>query len=141
MVLTTSMPVTIAREEAVEDGKNPRSNLAQAPYICYPINFGTKSILVLFDSGNKVNAIHLTFAKELDLFIRPIDVGVQKIDSTTLDIYGMVVVAFSVKNKANQVRFLEETFLVANVSPEIVLEMLFLILSGGNVDFSEYKFW
>ena len=48
----------------------------------------------------------------------------------------MVVVAFSVTDKANRVKFFEKTFLVANVSPKVVLEMLFLTLSGANVDFS-----
>ena len=48
----------------------------------------------------------------------------------------MVVAAFSVEDKANQVRFFEETFLVANVSPEVVLGMPFLTLSGADVDFS-----
>ena len=47
----------------------------------------------------------------------------------------MVVAAFSVKNKANRVKFFEETFLVANVSPEVVLGMSFLTLSGADVDF------
>ena len=62
-----------------------------------------------------------------------------KIDGTTLDIYRMVVAAFSVKKKANQVRFCEKTFLVANVSPEEVLEMLFHNLSSADVDFLRYK--
>ena len=53
-----------------------------------------------------------------------------------LDTFGMIVVAFSVTDKANRVRFFEEIFLVANVSPKIVLEMPFLTLSGANVDFS-----
>ena len=47
----------------------------------------------------------------------------------------MVVAAFSVTDKANRVRFFEETFLVANVSPEVVLGMPFLTLSGADVDF------
>ena len=47
----------------------------------------------------------------------------------------MVVAAFSVTDKANQVRFFEETFLVANVSLDVTLEMPFLILGGANVDF------
>ena len=38
-------------------------------------------------------------------------------------------------DKANQVRFFEKTFLVANVSPEVVLGMLFLTFSGAYVDF------
>ena len=42
----------------------------------------------LFDSKSEVNIIYLTFAKKLGLFVRPIDIRVQKIDGTTLDIYG-----------------------------------------------------
>ena len=52
-----------------------------------------------------------------------------------LDTYKMVVAAFSVVNKANQITHFEETFLVANVSPEIVFEILFLTLSVTDVDF------
>ena len=98
-------------------------------------------ILALFDSGCKVHVIYLTFAKELDLSIRPIDVEAQKINGTMLDTFGMVISAFSVMNKANQVKFFEKTFLVANVSLEIVLEILFLILSGANVNFYGRKLW
>ena len=47
----------------------------------------------------------------------------------------MVVAAFLVEDKANRVRFFEETFLVANVSLEVVLTMPFLTLSGADVDF------
>ena len=83
--------------------------------------------------------MHPSFAKQLGLSIRPTDVRAQKIDGTTLDTYEMVVVAFSVMDKANQVRFFEETFLVANVSPEVVFEMLFLTLSGANIDFSGWE--
>ena len=125
--------MTVAREEAV--GKNLRSNLARVPCIRYPINFGKKSISTLLNSGSEVNAIHLVFAREIGLSIRPTDVGAQKIDSTTLETFGIVVIAFLVEDKANQVRFFEETFLVANISPEVVLGMLFLILSSVDVDF------
>ena len=89
---------------------------------------------ICIDSGNEVNAIYSTFAKNLGLPIRPIDVGARKIDGTTLDTYGMVVAAFSVTDKANQVKFFEKTFLVANVSPEVVFDMLFLTLSGADID-------
>ena len=47
----------------------------------------------------------------------------------------MVVAAFLVEDKANQVKFFEEIFLVANVSPEVVLGMFFLTLSDADVDF------
>ena len=153
-VLATSMPVTVAREEAV--GENLGSNLVRVPCIHYLINFGKKSVSALLDSSSKVNTVHLAFAKELGLSIRPTDIGAQKIDGTTLETYEMIVTAFLVEDKANQVRFfeetflvanvspevvlgmpfLEETFLVANVSPEVVLGMPFLTLSGADVDFS-----
>ena len=98
-VSATSTPVTLARKKGV--GENLGANLARFPCIRYPINFGKKSVLVLLDSGSELNAVHPAFAKELGLPIRPTDVGVQKIDGTTLETYGMVVAAFSVENKAN----------------------------------------
>ena len=95
----------------------------------------------MIDSGSEVNAIHPSFVKQLGLSIRPTDVRVQKIDGTTLDTHRMAFAAFSVMDKANQVRFFEETFLVANVSPEVVFEMPFLTLSNADVDCSSRDLW
>ena len=47
----------------------------------------------------------------------------------------MGVAAFSVIDKANRVKSFEKTFLVANVSSDVVFGMLFLTLSGVNIDF------
>ena len=71
----------------------------------------------------------------LDLAQMPFNVGVQKIDITILNIYEMVVVVFLMTGKANRERFFEKTFLMANVSPEVVLGMFFLTLSGADIDF------
>ena len=98
-VSATSTPVTVARKEEVDE--NLGANLARVLYIRYPINFGKKFVSALLDSSSEVNAVHPAFAKELGLPIRPTDMGAQKNDSTTLETYGMVVVAFSVENKAN----------------------------------------
>ena len=62
-------------------------------------------------------------------------------DSTTLDTYWMVVVAFLLTDKANQIRFFKKTFLIANVGLEVVFEMPFLTLSSTNVDFLDWKLW
>lgn len=69
----------------------------------YLIIFRKKSVpvLALFNLGNKVNAIHQTFAQELRLPIKLTDIIAKKINSTMLDTYGIVVAVFSVKNKAN----------------------------------------
>ena len=97
------------------------------------------TVLALFDSSSEVNAINPTFAKELGLSIRPTDVKAQKIYGTTLNTYRMVVVAFLMTNKANRVKFFEKTFLVANVSLEVVFRMPFLTFNDRDTDFLDWK--
>ena len=70
-VLATSTSTTGTREEALE----------RVPCIYYPVQFKDMSKAqgqALIDSGIEVNAIHPTFAKQLGLSIRPIDVEAQK---------------------------------------------------------------
>ena len=93
----------------------------------------------LIDLGSKVNTIYPSFVKQLGLPIRLTDVEAQKIDSITLEIYGMVVTAFSMVDKANRGRFFEKTFPVINVSLEVVLGMLFFTLNDADIDFSGQK--
>ena len=129
-----------------EDGaesKGEYPNLAWILCIRYSITFRRKSVsvLALFDLGSEVNTIHLTLVRKPGLLIRPINIGAQKIDDTKLDIFGTVVTAFSMTDKANRVKFFKETFLVANVSLEVVLGMFFLTLNGANVDFWGRKLW
>ena len=95
--------------------------------------------MALLDSNNKVNTIYLTFARELGLPIRSIDIGAQKIDDIILDTFRIVVIDFLVIDKVNRVRFFEKTFLVANGSPKIVLGILFFTLSDVDVDFLSPK--
>ena len=147
-VLATSIPVTRTWEKKVETaettgkdvekskGKYPE-NLIWVPSIRYPITFQIKSVPIsgLFNSSCEVNAIHLIFARELGLFIMPIDVRDKKIDGTTLDIFGMVVAAFWAIDKVNRVKFYEETFLVTNISLKVVLGILIPILSNADMDF------
>ncbi len=75
------------------------------------------------------------FAQQLSLKIRKTNVGAQKIDGTTLKIYKMVVSTFSVSDKDRRERCFEESFLLANVRPDIVLAMPFLTMSNADVDF------
>lgn len=91
--------------------------------------------MALFDLTSKVNAVYPTLAKEIGLSIRPTDIGAQKINNNTLDTYGIIGLAFLITGKANQVRFLKKTFLLANISPEVFFGMLFLTLSDVHVDF------
>ena len=138
-VVETAKAIGIAKgDEDGDESESECSNLARGPCIWYPITFWKISVPVsaLFKSSSEVNAIHPTFAQKLRLSIRTTDVEAQKIDGTMLDTFEIVFVAFSVTDKANHVRFFEETFLVTNVSLEIVLGMSFFTLSGADVDIS-----
>ena len=56
-----------------------------------------------------------------------------------LDTYKIVIAACLMTDKANRIRCFEKTFLVANISPEVVFKMFFLTLSGADVDFLDWK--
>ena len=89
----------------------------------------------LFNLDSEVNTINLAFAEKLGLVVQSTNIGAQKIDGTIFEIYRMVVAAFSVIDQANKVKFFKKTFLVVNISPDIVVKILFLSLSNANVDF------
>ena len=61
------------------------------------------------------------YAAKLGLCVKETDVGAQKIDGSHLDTFGMVIAGFAVKDKLGKVRFFQETFLLANISLEVVL--------------------
>ena len=90
-------------------------------------------IQALIDSGNKVNGMTLAYAKNLGLRTRKTDVGAQKIDGLSLDMFGMVIAGFQVLDKQGRTRFLQETFLLVNTTMEVVLGMLFLTLSNADI--------
>ncbi len=108
--------------------------LKQVPCIRYPVTLKNQT-KALLDSESKVNAMSQAFAQQLGLKIRKTNVGAPKIDGTTLETYGMVVSTFSVSDKDGRERFFEESFLLADVSPDIVLGMPFLTMSNAEVDF------
>ena len=79
------------------------------------------------------------YVAHLGLKVRVTDVGVQKIDRSSLATYGMVVAVFQVVNKLGHSRFFQETFLPADISMKVVLAIPFLTLSNADVQFAEKK--
>ncbi len=75
------------------------------------------------------------FAQQLGLKICNTNVRAQKIDSTILETYGIVVFNFSVSNKNGRERFFEESLLLANIKPDIVLGISFLTMSNADDNF------
>ena len=49
----------------------------------------------------------------------------------------MVLASFQVEDKLGKIRFFQETFLLADISTEVVLGMLFLTLSNADIQFVE----
>ena len=146
-ILTISTSVTKDSKEVILASAKDLKQIMCIQYsIIYP-SYKTQdgsvldSILALFDSGSKLNVMHLAFAEKLGLVVKFINVGTQKIDSTTFEIYGMVVAVFSVTDQANKIRFFKETFLMANISSDVLLEIFFFILSSANIDFLKREFW
>ena len=118
----------------------PRTEaLDRVPCIYYPVQFkkDTTEVRALIDSGSVVTMMAPAYAKKLGLQVKKTDVGAQKIDGSILETYGMVIARFQVQDKFGKARFFQKTFLVADTSVEVVLEMLFLALSKAKVDFAE----
>ena len=116
--------------------------LDKIPCICYSVQFRKdkgKDVLALLDSRSKVNAITSAYAAHSGLKVRVTDIGVQKIDGSSLATYSIVIAAFQVVDKLCRFRFFQETFLLANISLEVVLGISFFILSNDNIQFAEKK--
>ena len=47
----------------------------------------------------------------------------------------MIIFTFFMSNKDDRERFFEESFLLADVKPDIVLRMPFLTMNNANIDF------
>ncbi len=79
------------------------------------------------------------YTAELGLTTRKTSVGAQKIDGSPLETYNMVSASFSLQESLGRFRFFEETFLIADISLEVVLGMPFLALKNANFQFSREK--
>lgn len=61
--------------------------------------------------------------------------GAQKVHDIILKIFGMVIVVFSIYDKAKKICLFEKTFLLDDISMDIILKKLFFILSNANIYF------
>ena len=110
--------------------------LDMVPCICYSVKFRKdkdKDVLVLLDSGNKVNTMTPAYAAHLGLKMRVTNINTQKIDGFSLATYNMVIAAFQVLDKLSCSHFFQETFLPANIKMEVVPNMFFLPLTNADV--------
>ena len=57
-----------------------------------------------------------------------------------LEIFGIVLTSFYVKNKFGRAQFFQETFLLVEIYVKMVLRMLFLTFNNANIQFAKKKF-
>ena len=75
----------------------------------------------------------LAYTAQLSLKVQKINVDTQKIDGFSLATYDMIIAIFQILDKHRCFQFFQETFLLANISMEVVLGMLFLIFGNVNI--------
>ena len=110
------------------------------PCIHYPVQFtdtNETQVQALIDLGSEVNAMTLTYASRLGLWVHRTDMRTQKIDGSILETFGMILTSFQVEDKLGRTRFFQETFLLADIRTEVVLGMPFLTPSNADVQFIE----
>ena len=81
----------------------------------------------------------LEYVSKLGLKVRLTNIKTQKIDNFTLKTFEMVLASFQVENKLERPWFFQETFLLANLSMEVVLEIPFLTFNNANIQFALKK--
>ena len=111
--------------------------VVRVPCIYSLVQFQEEQVRTLLDSGSKVNIINPDFARKLGIKIWKTNSETQKIDSSALGIFGMVIIDFQVEDKASRPRFFQKIFLIADTKFEVILEMSFLKISNVNMSFGE----
>ena len=119
------------------DQKTEDETLELVSCISYLVTFQDQ-IEALLHSESKVNAMNPAFASQLGPKIRKTNIRAPKINSITLETYGMVVSIFFVLDKDVRKRFFEESFLLADVKSEIVPGMPFLTMINADVNFQAW---
>ena len=110
-------------------------------YVHYWLRFwkDPADVKALIELDSEFNAMTPAYTLKLGLWARHTDVEAQKIDGSTLQTFGMVLANLLVEDKFGRARFLEETFLLADISVEVVLNRPFWILSNADVKFAVKK--
>lgn len=95
--------------------------------------------MALIDFESKINTITPIHIACLNLKVRIINVGAQKIDCLIMKIYKMVIVKFLVYNKLDKIQFFKKTFLLVNTSMKVVLIIFFLSFNNADIEFTKQK--
>ncbi len=96
-------------------------------------------VKALIDSNSKVNVMTSAYATKLGFTIWKTSIGAKKIDGSLLETYSMVPASFLLQDSLGKVQFLEKTFLLTNISMEMILKIPFLSYNNTDVEFAELE--
>lgn len=136
--MATSLSIIWASKNASSQVQE-RSEVQRVAYIHYLIQFGGFQVQALIDLTSKVIVIQLSFVKNLGLHICKMNVRIDKIDSSKLETWGMIIVLVQIDAKNNLSRFYRKIFLLANISRNIAFGIFFLNLSNFEINFTNVK--
>lgn len=96
-------------------------------------------IQALLDFGSKINAMGWVYVLNLGLRVRKTIIGDQKYDGLILRIHGMVIAGLSLQDKLWQDQFFKQTLVLADISVNMALKMLFFSLSNADKPLCKWR--
>ena len=98
-----------------------------------------KEVLVLIDSSSEVNTMTLAYILKLGFKVYHTNIKAQKIDGFTLNPFEIVLADFQIENKLSKAWFFQKTFLIVNITLEVIFGMSFLTFSNIDIQFEQKK--
>lgn len=125
----------------IEASKEDKVVLGKIPYMHYSLRFqkDTNKIWALLNLDSKVNTMTPAYALKLDFRVRHTNIRANKIDGPIFEAFKMVLASIQMGDKLRRAQFFQKTFLLANISMEVIFEILFLTLSNSDIQFAMKK--
>ena len=125
----------ISLSVTVTNTKNTLRPLERLPCIHHLLQFrkNLRETRALIESSSEVNAITPAYIAELGLKVEKTNIGAQKIDGSTLNIFEMVLANFQMEDKLSRTQYFQAIFLVANTTLKVIFEIPFFTLSNTNI--------
>lgn len=97
------------------------------------------NIKAFLDLSSKINAMTLAFVLKLNFGVYYIDIRAPKIPGYISKTFKIVFASYQVKKKLGHIQYFQKTFLLNDISIEIMLKMTFLVFSSVKIPFVEKK--
>lgn len=88
----------------------------------------------LIDLDSRINVMQSSFVRRLGLCICKINKNIEKIDGSSLKIYGIVIAYFQVDNKDGKPCFFKVIFMLAEIYMDIAFRILYISLSNVKIN-------